>query len=161
MKFSIHGHVRDAFIDHAAIRSANGATPYKPGVSTPGLNHRRQRAVSPFHLADLQTSSSTWAKVQDQELANFAWQRGYGCFPIIPSHQDSFMVYIGDQENHHRTRTYQDEFRRFLRNYKVAYDETYVWDCRVGAGLQPLSFLRPHLGLKPQADMESRRWRCE
>jgi len=37
-------------------------------------------------------------------------------------------TYIANQEEHHRTESFQDEFRRLLAKYEVAYDERYVWD---------------------------------
>lgn len=76
----------------------------------------------------LRTSSSKWVKTQSPELGAFAWQRGYGCFPVGPSDLEALLAYIDDQEDHHRTQTFQDEFRMFLNKYGVEYDEAYVWD---------------------------------
>ena len=45
-----------------------------------------------------------------------------------PADLDSLRAYIDDQEKHHTTRTFQDEFRMFLKKYGVEYDEAYVWD---------------------------------
>jgi putative transposase len=59
---------------------------------------------------------------------SFAWQRGYGCFSVGPADVEALRAYIDDQENHHKTRTFQEEFRMFLKKYGVAYDEAYVWD---------------------------------
>ncbi|WP_395743087.1 hypothetical protein [Prosthecobacter sp.] len=36
--------------------------------------------------------------------------------------------YIRDQEEHHRVKTFQEEYRGFLDKHKVVYDERYVWD---------------------------------
>ena len=41
---------------------------------------------------------------------------------------DALIAYIDDQENHHRTRTFQEEFRTFLHTYGVEWNEAYVWD---------------------------------
>jgi len=76
----------------------------------------------------LKTSSSKWLKSQSPDLVDFAWQRGYGCFSIGPLDLDSVCAYIDKQEERHRTRTFQDEFRMFLKKYGVKYDEAYVWD---------------------------------
>ena len=76
----------------------------------------------------LKTSSSKWLKTQSPDLAAFSWQRGYGCFSVGPTDLDSLCAYIDQQEEHHRTRTFQDEFRMFLKKYGVEYDEAYVWD---------------------------------
>ena len=58
----------------------------------------------------------------------FGWQRGYGAFSVEPADLDSLLTYIDGQEAHHRTQTFQDEFRACLSKYKMDYDETYVWD---------------------------------
>jgi hypothetical protein len=47
---------------------------------------------------------------------------------VSPSALDSVAAYIGGQEEHHRTLSFQDEYRSFLKEYGVEYDEHYVWD---------------------------------
>ena len=90
---------------------------------------RLSRTVTIADLVqELKTSSSQWVKTQSPGLAAFAWQRGYGCFSVGPSDLDRLRAYIDDQENHHETRTFQEEFRMFLIKYGVEYDEAYVWD---------------------------------
>jgi REP element-mobilizing transposase RayT len=79
-------------------------------------------------VQELKTASSKWVKTQSPGLAAFAWQRGYGCFSVGPSDLEPLRAYIDDQENHHRTRTFQEEFRMFLKKYGMEYDEAYVWD---------------------------------
>jgi REP element-mobilizing transposase RayT len=79
-------------------------------------------------VENLKTSSSKWLKTQSPDLATFSWQRGYGCFSVGPTDLDSLCAYIDNQEEHHRTRTFQEEFRMFLKKYGVEYDEAYVWD---------------------------------
>lgn len=76
----------------------------------------------------LKTSSTHWLKRQDKKFAGFAWQRGYGVFSISKSQLPALVRYIADQEVHHSTRTFQDEFRMILKRYDVAFDEKYVWD---------------------------------
>ncbi len=67
-------------------------------------------------------------KKQQPELGGFSWQRGYGAFSVAPADVDAVVAYIDNQEDHHRTRTFQDEYRAFLRKYGVEYNEEYVWD---------------------------------
>ncbi len=76
----------------------------------------------------VKTSSSKWIKTQSPALAGFAWQRGYGAFSVGPSDRDALCSYIDNQEEHHRTRSFQDEYRNFLTKYGVIFDERYVWD---------------------------------
>ncbi len=56
------------------------------------------------------------------------WQRGYGAFSVGPSDLNALLHYIDNQEEHHKTRTFQDEYRAFLTKYGIEYDERYVWD---------------------------------
>jgi hypothetical protein len=83
-------------------------------------------------LADLveklKTSSSKWIKTQLPELAGFAWQRGYCAFSVEPSGLDGLCSYIDNQEEHHRVRSFQEEYRSFLAGYGMEHDERYVWD---------------------------------
>jgi putative transposase len=90
---------------------------------------RLSRTLTIAYLVEnLKTSSSKWLKTQSSDLAAFSWQRGYGCFSVGPTDLDSLCAYIDRQEEHHRTRTFQEEFRMFLEKYGVEYDEAYVWD---------------------------------
>ena len=61
-------------------------------------------------------------------VPEFAWQAGYGTFSIGESQVDTVIHYIQNQEQHHQKISFQDEFRRFLERYRIAYDERYVWD---------------------------------
>jgi putative transposase len=79
-------------------------------------------------VEELKTSSSKWLKTQLPGLGGFAWQRGYGAFSVGPDDVDALLAYIDNQEEHHRTKTFQDEYRTFLKKHGVAYDERYVWD---------------------------------
>ena len=79
-------------------------------------------------LEELKSSSSKWIKSKDEKLKSFYWQNGYGAFSVNPSEIDVVNHYIGNQHEHHRKKTFQDEYRAFLKKYKVVYDEKYVWD---------------------------------
>ena len=67
---------------------------------------------------------------QDERAAvrGFAWQNGYGAFSIGQSQLAPLKRYIASQKEHHRHKTFQEEFRQFLKRYQVDYDERYVWD---------------------------------
>jgi putative transposase len=79
-------------------------------------------------VEDVKKSSSKWIKTQSPTLASFAWQGGYGGFSVSESIVSKAANYIQNQEEHHRTKTFQDEFRAFLTRHKINYDERYVWD---------------------------------
>lgn len=79
-------------------------------------------------VMEVKRGSSKWLKTQNRGLAAFAWQSGYGAFSIGQSAIAQVERYIADQPRHHRTRSYQDEFRTLLARYEIAFDERYVWD---------------------------------
>jgi REP element-mobilizing transposase RayT len=79
-------------------------------------------------IEELKTSSSKWLKTQSPAFAAFAWQRGYGAFSVGPSDLNALLHYIDNQEEHHKTRNFQDEYRAFLMKYGIEFDERYVWD---------------------------------
>ena len=72
--------------------------------------------------------SSKWVKQQFGKLRNFHWQDGYGLFSVSPSHAEALRRYVLNQEEHHKTETFQEEFLRILNKYGVEYDERYLWD---------------------------------
>ena len=79
-------------------------------------------------LEELKKSSSKWMKEQGAGFERFYWQAGYGVFSVSQSNVESVKHYIAGQEEHHRTVSFQDEFRAFCRRHGVAIDERYVWD---------------------------------
>jgi REP element-mobilizing transposase RayT len=79
-------------------------------------------------IRELKRESSKWVKENRPELVDFHWQNGYGAFSVSPSHVDALKEYIKNQEEHHRSETFQEEFRRLLKKYGIEYDERYVWD---------------------------------
>ncbi len=79
-------------------------------------------------IRELKRDASKWIKEQSPELASFYWQSGYGAFSISPAHVEIVKAYIAKQEEHHKTVTFQQEFLRLLKKYRVDYDERYLWD---------------------------------
>jgi len=71
---------------------------------------------------------SKWIKTQRQSFAGFSWQNGYGAFSVSQSQVAHVRRYIEKQEERHRTTTFQEEFRAFLRRHRLEFDERYVWD---------------------------------
>jgi putative transposase len=79
-------------------------------------------------VRELKRESSQWLKTKSPALADFYWQNGYGAFSLSPSHVDAVGDYIARQEEHHRTTTFEDEFRRLLTKYGLEWDEQHIWD---------------------------------
>jgi putative transposase len=90
---------------------------------------RLARTISQADLLErIKKTSSTWIKGQGDQYAGFGWQAGYGAFSIGWSQMEELLRYIDHQEQHHRLRTFQEEYRNLLRKYGVEFDERYVWD---------------------------------
>ncbi len=75
----------------------------------------------------LKANSSKWVNDTFFSARTFAWQDGYGAFSIAQSQVDATVAYIRGQAEHHRTRSFQVEFRDFLTRQGLAWDERYVW----------------------------------
>lgn len=87
------------------------------------------RTVAISHaVEEVKTTSSKWIKTQGVEFSRFAWQSGYGAFSVSESNVAAVREYIGDQPEHHRVKSFQEEYRAFLARHGVAFDERYVWD---------------------------------
>ena len=79
-------------------------------------------------LKELKASSSKWIKTAYPELKSFFWQDGYGAFSVNPTEVETVKKYILNQHEHHSKKTFQEEYRSFLIEYQVDFDERYVWD---------------------------------
>ena len=79
-------------------------------------------------LEEIKKRSSKWVKTKGKFYSNFYWQDGYGIFSINPTEIDKVIDYIQEQDKHHKHMSFQEEFKAFLKEYKVEYDERYVWD---------------------------------
>lgn len=71
--------------------------------------------------------SSKWIHDNFSRLKKFEWQEGYGAFSVSASQVKKTMAYIQDQKEHHRKKTFQEEFLEFLDKHGVEYDPRYVF----------------------------------
>ena len=78
-------------------------------------------------LRVIKSKSSGWVHENFPKLEKFAWQDGYGAFTVSKSDLVRVSDYIRNQEEHHRTKTFKDEFVRFLQVHELEYDERYIW----------------------------------
>lgn len=79
-------------------------------------------------VEDVKKSSSKWIKEQGSQFRTFAWQSGYGVFAVSESNVNAVREYIANQREHHRKKTFQEEYRAFLERHRIPFDERYVWD---------------------------------
>ncbi len=87
----------------------------KPGVSIPDV------------VKELKRASSNFIKQEDL-MRKFAWQSGYGSFSYSMSHVDNVINYIINQKEHHKKKTFREEYIKMLDDFQVEYDERYLFD---------------------------------
>jgi REP element-mobilizing transposase RayT len=75
----------------------------------------------------VKTNSSKWAHEQHGRM-KFAWQSGYSAFSVSESGMAAVRTYIERQEEHHRKKTFAEEYLAFLKKNRVAYDPRYVFE---------------------------------
>ena len=78
-------------------------------------------------VRDIKANSSRWIKQIDHYYAPFAWQDGYGAFSVSPSLSEKTVNYIRNQKEHHRKRSFREEYKLFLDAYGIDYDEKYAF----------------------------------
>jgi len=61
-------------------------------------------------------------------IFRYFFQSANGAFSVSPNHLDALLHYIDEQEEHHRTKSFQKEYCAFLKQYGIEFDEKYVWD---------------------------------
>jgi putative transposase len=87
------------------------------------------RVVAPCDLVEeLKKQPSKWIKTKGPSYQDFYWQAGYGAFSVGRAHVPQIRSYIANQEEHHRTTSYQDEFRTLCKEHGLELDERYAWD---------------------------------
>lgn len=77
-------------------------------------------------VRDVKAVSSRWVHEELRDRT-FAWQEGYGAFTVSPSQREAMRLYVTGQEEHHRKKTFQEEYVELLRLSGVTYDERYLW----------------------------------
>ncbi len=78
------------------------------------------------YLKEVKTGSSKWIKEENVFSDFTGWQDGYGAFTVSLEHKETLIEYIRTQPEHHRTVSFQDEYKQLLREAGIAFDEKYL-----------------------------------
>jgi len=79
-------------------------------------------------MEKVKANSSGWVHERWPQRASFGWQTGYTAFSVSQSQLELVKNYIGNQERHHRKRTFQEELMTLLERHGIAYDKRFVLD---------------------------------
>lgn len=81
----------------------------------------------PDLVEEIKTCSNTWIKEKKFLNGKFEWQKGYGAFTYSRSQIDNVIKYILSQEEHHKKRSFKDEYLEILKKYDVEYNDDYLF----------------------------------
>ena len=75
----------------------------------------------------IKNSSSKFINEQKFLHSKFSWQEGYGAFSYAHSQIENVYQYILNQEEHHKKKTFKEEYLDFLQKFDIEYDEKYLF----------------------------------
>ncbi|MCI3937607.1 IS200/IS605 family transposase [Chryseobacterium aahli] len=83
--------------------------------------------ISDF-VRDIKSNSSRFINEQKWLNGKFNWQEGYGAFSYSKSQIDKVVNYILNQEEHHKKRSFKEEYLELLNKFEIQYEEKYVFE---------------------------------
>ena len=78
-------------------------------------------------VRDIKNNTSNFINTQKFVHGKFSWQEGFGSFSYAHSQIEQVYQYILNQEEHHRKKTFKEEYLDFLRKFEIEYDEKYLF----------------------------------
>lgn len=78
-------------------------------------------------LQEVKKSSSKWINDKNFLKIKFAWQPGFGAFSYSKSHVNNLIRYIENQEEHHKKKSFKEEYKEFLNAFEIDYNEKYTF----------------------------------
>ncbi len=79
-------------------------------------------------IKEIKRCSTNFINERKWARGKFSWQNGYGGFSYSHSHLDKVINYIKNQEEHHKQKTFREEYVEFLKNYEIEYDEKFLFE---------------------------------
>ena len=89
------------------------------------LGYRPHQSLADL-VQDIKGSSSKWINENKFTHSRFNWQQGYGAFSYSQSQLSRVINYINNQEEHHKKKTFTEEYKSFLKAFNVEFDERYI-----------------------------------
>jgi putative transposase len=79
-------------------------------------------------VSDIKANSSAFITENKWTKSEFSWQEGYGAFSYAKSQVDAVVKYVLNQAEHHKKRTFREEYLDFLQKFEIEYDEKCLFD---------------------------------
>ena len=76
----------------------------------------------------LKATSSKWINDKKLVAGKFQWQEGYAAFSYSRSQRNDVINYIMNQEEHHRKKTFREEYLGLLKKYEIEFRDEYVFE---------------------------------
>lgn len=129
---SIHPVFRERLYEYIGgiIRAQNGHLIQIGGVEDHLhllVNLSPSKAVSDV-LRDIKANSAKWVNEEHLTPGKFEWQKGYGAFTVSYSNIETVQVYIRNQQEHHRSRSFCDEYIEFLKRHGIEFEERFLFE---------------------------------
>jgi REP element-mobilizing transposase RayT len=90
-----------------------------------GLN--QSSSVSEI-IRDVKNNSTNYINKNKYSIGRFSWQEGYGAFSYSRSQIETIYNYIYNQESHHKKKSFEEEYKGFLKKFEVSYKEEYLFE---------------------------------
>lgn len=112
------------------IRSQNGHLIEIGGVEDhihilANLSHTKAIADS---VREIKSNSSKWTNELPGQTGRFEWQKGYGAFSVSYSQVEQVRHYIQNQREHHKKKTFKEEYVKFLELHNIAFEQRYLFE---------------------------------
>ena len=79
-------------------------------------------------MSIVKANSSKWINEQGFVKGKFQWQSGYGAFSYSRSQRNPVINYIMNQEEHHKSKTFKEEYLKMLSDFEIEYDSKYLFE---------------------------------
>ncbi len=79
-------------------------------------------------IREIKANASKWINELPERTTRFEWQKGYGAFTVSYSQIESVRHYIQNQGEHHKTKTFEDEYMKFLQLHNIAFNRPYLFE---------------------------------
>jgi REP element-mobilizing transposase RayT len=79
-------------------------------------------------VRDIKSNSTKWINEKRFLVGTFHWQKGFGAFSCAKSQLDNVIAYINNQEDHHKKKSFKDEYIEQLQKNEIIYDEKYLFE---------------------------------